>query len=202
MRLVMAILVKSKTDPSIKNKWGTDPRAVVDGKILFRDATGKELVFDAAAEPQTAKFSRYLLPNDWIAGRRDWVSQLKDNNVPGGGPATCVGFDALQCDWEDGWWCNPPFDRKPEFIQKATEEMFKGRDGMMLLPYEPLSGWWIDYVDGYASMVYEPNGRYPFYEADGYTRKSGVNFGSVLLLFTRRKLSTPRQKYTKFMAEA
>ncbi|MGI3093867.1 hypothetical protein ACRTEP_20765, partial [Vibrio diabolicus] len=69
----MAILVKSKTDPSIKNKWGTDPRAVVDGKILFRDATGKELVFDAAAEPQTAKFSRYLLPNDWIAGRRDWV---------------------------------------------------------------------------------------------------------------------------------
>ncbi len=80
--------------------------------------------------------------------------------------------------------------------------MFKGRDGMMLLPYEPLSGWWIDYVDGYASMVYEPNGRYPFYEADGYTRKSGVNFGSVLLLFTRRKLSTPRQKYTKFMTEA
>lgn len=198
----MAILIKSSTPESIKNKWGTDPRAVNDAKILFKLATGKELVFDAAAEPQTAKFARYLMPPDWIAGRRDWPDQLKRNNLPDGGAATCVGFDGLLCDWEDSWWCNPPFDRKIEFIQKATEEMFKGRDGMMLLPYEPLSGWWIDLVDGFASMVYEPNGRYPFYEADGYTKKTGVNFGSVLLLFTRRKLETPRRKFTKYMADA
>nr|WP_275125076.1 DNA N-6-adenine-methyltransferase [Vibrio fluvialis] len=142
------------------------------------------------------------MPPDWIAGRRDWPEQLKRNNLPDGGAATCVGFDGLLCDWEDGWWCNPPFDRKIEFIQKATEEMFKGRDGMMLLPYEPLSGWWIDLVDGFASVVYEPNGRYSFYEADGYTKKTGVNFGSVLLLFTRRKLETPRRKFTKYMADA
>lgn len=198
----MAILVNSKTPESIKNKWGTDPRTFNDAKILFKQVTGKDLVLDVAAEPQTAKCSRYIMPPDWIAGRRGWPEQLKTNNLADGGHATCVGFDGLQCEWEDGWWCNPPFDRKFEFIEQANEQMFKGRDGMMLLPYEDLSTWWNDLIEGFASMVFKPNGRYQFYEADGFTRKTGANFGSVLLLYTRRKLETPQRRFKKYMEDS
>ncbi len=198
----MAILIETKTAESIKNKWGTDPRCFSDAQQLFRQYTGKELVLDVAAEPQTAKASRYYLPPDWVQGRIDNYQALSNNNLPNDERAYCVGFDGLLCEWENGWWCNPPFDRKLEFIEKATEQMFLGRDGMMLLPYEPLSVWWREHIDGYASVIFEPDGRYQFYEANGYTRKSGANFGSVLVLWTRRKIETPRRTFNKYIKTA
>lgn len=195
----VAILVQSKTVEGVKNKWATQWPCFLDARMHFELLTGKKIVIDVAAEPQTAKVNRYLLPPDWI------------NNHPSGSydllkpkhemarllNPKCVGFDGLLCAWDDGWWCNPPFDLKQEFLQKAVEEMFKGHDGIMLLPYEPLSGWWIEHVEPYAKIVLEPNGRYPFYEADGRTKKQGVNFGSVLVIFTRKCMVLPRQRIVR-----
>lgn len=194
----MTILVKSGTPDGAKNRWGTTKDTALDAEYLFYQATGKRLVLDAAAEPQTAKFGRYLLPPEWVNNAPGYDLLKNNGNTATGENAICVGFDALQVSWEDGWWCNPPFDNKVAFIQKAVEEMFKGHDGMMLLPYEPLTNWWRDNVTGYASVIYEPNGRYPFCEIDGITKKAGVNFGSALVLFTRRKLDTPRQIFKKY----
>lgn len=91
--------------------------------------------------------------------------------------------DALSRSWPTDWWLNPPFDRKVEFIQHARKQQAAGRPGMMLLPYEPVSNWWRENLQNDV-IVYEPDGRYNFMERDGQTMKTGVNFGTALVLFT------------------
>ncbi|GAL07884.1 hypothetical protein JCM19237_264 [Photobacterium aphoticum] len=112
-----------------------------------------------------------------------------------------VGFDALQLDWPNDWWCNPPFDRKQEFITHAHKQAKAGRSGMMLLPYEAITGWWRRLVEGKANAVYIPDGRYHFYEIDGETERGGVNFGSVFVLFTPHFIKvTQRIDFERYFA--
>lgn len=130
----------------------------------FYDAValyGRPFLFDVCAEENTAKCG----PVDYFSPDR--------------------GDDALLLDW----WCNPPFTRKVEFIQHARLQQADGRPGMMLLPYEPVSNWWRENLMDDV-IVYEPCGRYNFLERDGKTMKTGVNFGSVLVLFTTAKVGT------------
>ncbi|ENP7579759.1 hypothetical protein ACEC70_003896 [Vibrio alginolyticus] len=194
----MAHLVKSKTVESAKNKWATRWDCFFDAQFLFRRDTGKEFVLDVAAEPQTAKVNRFYVAPDWINEQPSGFPSLKPKHKAAQllNPV-CVGFDGLQGEWEDGWWCNPPFDLKFEFLEKALEQARKGRDGMMLLPHEELTTWWLDLVEGYATMIYKPDGRYPFYETDGHTKKQGVNFGSALVLFTEKGLQTPSMRFNR-----
>ncbi|WP_350401875.1 DNA N-6-adenine-methyltransferase [Catenovulum sediminis] len=93
--------------------------------------------------------------------------------------------NSLTTPWLNDWWCNPPFDNKFSFLEWAyiQKSIFK-TSGMALIPFEPCTGWWARYVDGKASVVYEPDGRYPFLESDGKTKKSGVNFASCFVLFS------------------
>mgnify|MGYP003662213074 CR=1 FL=1 len=57
---------------------------------------------------------------------------------------------------------------------------------IMLLPFERTTGWWRDNINGKASRVYVPDGRYPFLETDGKTQKSNVNFASCFIEFSPR----------------
>ncbi|EPA1954200.1 DNA N-6-adenine-methyltransferase [Vibrio alginolyticus] len=161
----MAHLVKSKTVEGAKNKGATRWDCFFDAQFLFRRDTGKQFVLDVAAEPQTAKVNRFYVAPDWINEQPRGFPSLKPRHKAAQllNPV-CVGFDGLQGEWEDGWWCNPPFDLKFEFLEKALEQARKGRDGMMLLPHEEFTTWWLDLVEGYATMIYKPDGRYPFYE--------------------------------------
>lgn len=146
---------KSKTADGDKNFWATSWQQYYDGVALY----GRPFQWDVAAEAKTTKtgLSSYF--------------------------GLDLGDDSLQLDWPADWWCNPPFDRKIEFIQHARQQQSNGLPGMMLLPYEPVSNWWRDNLkDGV--IVYEPDGRYNFLERDGLTMKSGVNFGTALVLFT------------------
>lgn len=170
----MPILVKSRTVASDKNRWGTQWECFWDAQALY----GRPFELDVAAEPETTKCAECYVSSDWFDRSREQGAFLLNPN------AKVRGFDALQCDWKPHWWCNPPFDMKPEFIGKAAEEAKKGKSGMMLLPYEPLTGWWLEHVEGKAAAIYEPDGRYNFVEPDGVTKKTGVNFGSVFVLFT------------------
>ena len=168
----MAILVKSKTNPSDKNRMGTQISCFLDAEQLY----GTSFSIDVCAEPETAKCNKFYASAEWFdKNRGDW-NLSKDKVI--------IGFDALECSWPPHWWCNPPFDNKISFIKKACIEAKKGRCGMMLLPYEPLTAWWLKHVNGKATAIYEPDGRYNFLEPDGRTKKQGVNFGSVFVLFT------------------
>ena len=181
----MAILVKSTTAVSDKNRWSTTLECFSDAQILF----GRPFSVDTAAEPATAKVNNFYISPDFFKFN-NWASEItkSDNRI--------VGVDALSIDWIDGWWCNPPFDHKQEFLIKAAKEAKAGRSGMMLLPHEPLTGWWRELVENVATIVYTPNGRYPFLETDGKTKKSGVNFGSSLILFAPHYIK--RTEYVPF----
>ncbi|WRQ13105.1 DNA N-6-adenine-methyltransferase [Vibrio phage vB_VpM-pA2SJ1] len=170
----MAILISSKTVEGAKNRWATSHEAFNDALALY----GRKFSVDVCAEPQTAKVDRFYVSPEWLNSQPslDIIKKHSDKKI--------VGFDALQCDWDHDWWCNPPFDLKKEFLEWAHIQAVAGRGGMMMIPYEPLTGWWRKYVTNRATAVFEPDGRYQFYEIDGVTKKQGANFGTVFVLFT------------------
>lgn len=178
----MAILVKSSTPASDKNRWGTKWECFWDAQALY----GRRFALDVAAEPETTKVNRFYTSLEWLEMRagNHFKRGTGFADTYFNPDANIVGFDALTTAWEPHWWCNPPFDLKPEFISKAVAEARAGNPGMMLLPYEPLTQWWLEHVEGKAAAIYEPDGRYNFVEPDGITKKTGVNFGSVFVLFT------------------
>lgn len=173
----MVNLVKSKTDAKDKNRWATNWLCYDDAVKL----NGKPFSIDIAAEPDTRKVNRFMVSPDWMRlakRRKNGLALVKSDNYE------IVAVDALSNEWEGNWWCNPPFDLKKAFLAKVAIELKKGHSGMMLLPYEPLNIWWKTLVAPIATCVYEPDGRYGFYETDGKTEKHGVNFGSVFVVFT------------------
>lgn len=166
----MAILVKSTTAKEDKNFWASNWFCFYDAEMLY----GRRFKLDVAAE-----YLPVMAVSDGVI-RSDTVTTAKVPNF-----FMLPWADALENEWIDDWYCNPPFDDKLRFIQKAVfEATIMGHSGLMLLPHEPLTDWWIENVEPYADTIYLPDGRYPFYERDGYTKKDGVNFGSCFVLFT------------------
>jgi phage N-6-adenine-methyltransferase len=134
-------------------------------------------MLDACAEQATAKCANFISPDE-NAFNVDWVNRLsaieqRASNLTA--TRTPVKQSAV--------WCNPPFDNKFEFIEECNRYGQLGLTIVMLLPWERTSGWWRDLVKNKASRVFVPDGRYPFYETDGKTQKSGVNFASVFVEF-------------------
>lgn len=183
----MAILVKSKTPVDDKDFWGTSWQCFKDAMALY----GRPFKIDVAAEPLTAKCVSYYARPEMLDQLLDYrtnaetrrqmhEAEFYDNTY-------CVGLDSLNLIWPDDWWCNPPFTMKPQFIAQARKAQAAGRPGMMLLPYEPLTGWWRELLADEV-IVYEPDGRYQFMERDGETMKQGSNFGSALVLFPAHKI--------------
>lgn len=168
----MAILVKSATAAEDKNFWATTWHCFFDAERLYN----KPFQLDVAAE-----YRSVMAIQDGVI-RSDTVTTAKVPNF-----FMLPWSNALENEWVNDWWCNPPFDDKIDFVKKAVEQSQAGKSGMMLIPCELLTDWWVEYVEPYADTIFVPNGRYPFYERDGYTQKSGVNFGSCFVLFTPHK---------------
>ena len=182
----MAILVKSSTADDSKDYWSTTWQCFYDAQKLH----GRPFKTDVAAEPLTAKCKRYftglefldgLLSGHGVALKKSHLAIAVERGL------ALVGFDAMLADWGDDYWCNPPFSHKLKFIKRARVMQAKGYAGMMLLPYEPLTDWWQDNLSE-GCIIYEPKGRYQFYERDGETEKSGANFGSALVSFPVQKI--------------
>jgi len=182
----MAILVKSKTADADKNYWGTTWECFADGQHLY----GRDFFVDVAAEPLTAKCERYFTTDqilaDLITDPRDTKDLLRfaENHLG----SVCFGLDSLNMDWPEHWWCNPPFDLKAEFIRHAKKQQAAGRPGMMLLPYTKLTDWWRSALNK-GCVIYEPDGRYPFYERNGIIKKSSPNFDSCFVAFPTFKIN-------------
>lgn len=174
----MTILIDSATNADDKNRWGTDPGCFTDATFL----NGRPFVIDVCAEPQTAKCDRYYASDELYDAVLDYRTSGDTLTLLSASKRTCVALNSLIQVWDDSWWCNPPFDQKQAFITHARKQQAAGRAGMMLLPYEPLSGWWQSLLST-GCIIYEPDGRYQFVKRDGVTRKTGANFGSALVAF-------------------
>lgn len=182
----MAILVKSKTASDNKNLWGTTWDCFHDGQALY----GREFQIDVAAAPLTSKCEKYYTTDKIIDELTFNPTETKDllryASIMRG--TRCVGLDSLNLDWPEHWYCNPEFDQKAKFIRKAKQQQALGRPGMMLLPYTKLTDWWRSSLNE-GCIIYEPDGRYPFYESDGVTKKNGPNFDSCFIAFPAMKIN-------------
>ncbi|HAT8515216.1 TPA: hypothetical protein I7181_16095 [Vibrio vulnificus] len=77
-----------------------------------------------------------------------------------------------------------------------------GRQFKLDVCAEPATGWWRELVDGKATAIYEPDGRYNFYDIDGVTKKTGVNFPSAFVLWTPHFTHyTPKIPFSRGVAD-
>lgn len=54
----------------------------------------------------------------------------------------CNGVtDALSTDWPDKAYCNPPYSKKSQFVEKAIKENKKGKKVLLYLPLDPTVSW-------------------------------------------------------------
>lgn len=172
----MAILVKSKSKAEDKNRWGTTWRCFNHASLL----TGNSFLLDACAEEPTAKCANFISPEE-NTFNVDWVNRLSTIEQK------ISKLDVTRVPTkQSAIWCNPPFDNKFEFIEECYRYSKLGLTITMLLPWERTTGWWRDLINNKASRVFVPDGRYPFFDIDGKTQKSGVNFASCFVEFSPR----------------
>lgn len=152
---------QSNTPDSKKDNWNTPWHAVKDAEALL----GVRFALDACAcDKATAKAKRFISPEQ----------------------------DSLKTEWDTGpVWCNPPFSQKQAFLKRARRQSREhGVIVCMMLPYEPCTKWWREYVSGCASVVYVPDGRYNYCDPATKAEITGVNFASCFVVFTPMMLPT------------
>ena len=161
--------VQSSTPENKKDNWNTPLHAVLDAEALI----GQKFTLDACAcDSATAKAGEFITPET----------------------------DALTVSWvpvhNGAVWCNPPFSRKTEFLHHAWRQArWHALTIVMMIPYEPCTKWWREFVSGKASIVYVPDGRYNYCDPETKREITGVNFASCFVVFT--PLTMPTQ-YVEF----
>ena len=82
-------------------------------------------------------------------------------------------------------WCNPPFSQKELFLKRAKEQSEKHNLTVCcMIPFEPCTKWWREFVSDKATFVYVPSGRYCFVDDEAKKEVKGVNFCSCFVVFT------------------
>jgi phage N-6-adenine-methyltransferase len=155
---------ESKTPEHKKDNWNTPQHAVVDASTLI----GMPFTLDACAcDAETAKAVGFITPE------QDALTVAWVPDTPG------------------AVWCNPPFSRKTEFLQHAwRQSKWHHLTIVMMIPYEPCTKWWREYVSNRASIVYVPDGRYNYCEPISKKEITGVNFASCFVVFTPLTMPT------------
>jgi hypothetical protein len=98
-----------------------------------------------------------------------------------------IDTDGLKTDWSqyENIWCNPPFTRKFEFLEKAVKS---GSKVFFLLPIETLTTKrFRDIMRNELYTVWIPNGRIKFQDKNRHS--SSPAFGSVVI-----ELKTPSRE--------
>jgi phage N-6-adenine-methyltransferase len=160
----------STTPDNKKDYWNTPWHAVHDASALV----GQPFVLDACAtDRHAAKAYLYISPDE------DALKEQWDPEKPG------------------AVWCNPPFSQKFAFLERAHQQsILHGLTICVMVPYERCTKWWQQYVNGRATVVYVPDGRYNYCDDTTKEEISGVNFASCFVVFT--PLTMPTQ-YVDFL---
>ena len=91
-------------------------------------------------------------------------------------------FDGLLTGWGDRNWCNNPYSETGQWVDKAIEEMRKGRLTVMLIPSDT-SVKWFKKAFYNCTECHFISGRLAFINADTKKPASGNNKGSVVFIF-------------------
>ncbi len=136
---------KSKTKESEKDFWRTQPRLLENIERYL----GEEITFDACATPGANLREGFLSPEQ----------------------------DALLQPWPERGlvWCNPPFSKKAEFVEKAVyEARTRGTRTVFCLPTDLVQKYWRT-VHAHSRLILLPDRRINFINGSGNVTK-GVNF--------------------------
>ena len=96
---------------------------------------------------------------------------------------------------ESGWgfklpsysmvWCNPPYSKPREFIDKAAKEIKHNHIGtVMLLPADTSVSWFHEATKTASEIVFLTEGRVNFISSVDGQAKSGNNKGSMLIVWS------------------
>ena len=157
---------------------------------------------------QTPKFifdffdDRYQFSADVCASRRNALCDV----------FYTIEDDCLSCDWSESVprfstvWCNPPYSRPKEFINKAHEQNQKNRIWTaMLLPADTSVSWFSLCEQLASEIIFITDGRISFINPQTGKPKSGNSKGSMLAIFGVRlgacKISTLSMKQIKAQAK-
>ena len=89
-----------------------------------------------------------------------------------------VDFDGLKVQWGnkgDAIFCNPPFTKCKEFMEKAVVEACNGRTVAMLIAARSDTQTWHSYVFGRADAIYFIKGRLKFENLSAKAIQLGLN---------------------------
>ena len=157
---------ESETPINKKDMWNTTWQAVRDAECLIGGKFGLDACATSDNESKAASF----------------ISKKDD--------AMITEWNFLRV------FCNPPFSRKIDFIDRAYQQAKKHKNIVcMLIPFEPCTKWWRERISGKATAVYIPDGRYNFIDYDTKEEIKGVPFCSCFVVFT--SLNVPTQ-YIEF----
>lgn len=147
----------SKTKSLNKDLWQTTDYAYKDACFL---CGVESFDFDVAASKENTKCTVY---SDDSLGNTDWFASYDLDTV----------------------WCNPPFSRKIEFLDKAYRDIVNHYSAMacIMIPYEPCTKWFREHVHNKAHTVYVPDGRYNFIDPETGKEIKGVPFTSCFVVF-------------------
>ena len=153
---------KTETPASKKDFWNTCDLALNDAEEL---CGVKRFDLDACATSwKEAKGIIFISPED-NALEVEWGKHI------------CVQLKTV--------WCNPPFSQKELFLKRAKEQSAKHNLIVCcMIPFEPCTKWWREYVSDKATFVYVPDGRYCFVDDETKKEVKGVNFCSCFVVFT------------------
>ncbi len=153
---------KSDTPVNKKDLWNTSELAINDAMSLCGIS-----YFDLDACATTSKESKgyeFITPEE-CALSTDWQSK----------------FDYMI----KSVWCNPPFSQKELFLKRAKEQSERHNFTVCcMIPFEPCTKWWREFVSDKATFVYVPSGRYNFIDDETKKEVKGVNFCSCFVVFT------------------
>jgi len=156
----MKAYAKSKTPKPDRDKRQT-PVFVFE---RIQDLVNIEIFYDVCAETHTSKcHNNYWdeIDNSLII---DWCQELGRKETP-------QGLFAL--------WMNPPYSNPGIWCEKAYKESQKGLIIIGCLPDDRSTGWYQDWVEDKAQIIYVPDKRISFEDADGVPQKGNPK-GSVI----------------------
>lgn len=147
---------KSTTKESTKDNWNTSWDAVRDAEYLIDK-------FDVdVASFEHAKKAPVCITPEQDSLKTPWFPYVVDGVA----------------------WCNPPFSRKAEFLEKAFHESkMYGLRVCVMIPLEPATHWWMKHVYRKATIVFIPDGRYNYVDDATKEEVKGVSFASCFVYF-------------------
>lgn len=94
-------------------------------------------------------------------------------------------FDGLLTGWGERNWCNNPYSNTSDWVNKAVEQMHKGRLTVMLIPADTSVKWFKKAFEN-CTECHFISGRLAFINAETQKPVSGNNKGSVVFVFDPR----------------